>query len=110
MGGKVSIFMGSIIGIPILGLFGDPTNDLATGSAQLILAILAVIEGLALYKMFQLWRQDVRDQRKKDEARQEVLQQLIAENTAAQALSAESNKQFKEAVYHFATVIEKYNK
>ena len=40
----------------------------------------------------------------------EVIQQLLAENTAASALNAESGKQLKEAVYHFAKVIEKCDK
>jgi hypothetical protein len=108
MHNHIAGFIGSTIAIPIVGQIPtatDSISQLATGTAQFILAVAVVVETCAIYRLFKMWRKDVEDDRLEAKADKEHLEAIIKESSANSAIQADSNKQLKEAVYHFSSVV-----
>lgn len=105
--GNVIGFVSSAALIPIMGQLSPDTTlgQLATGTAQFILSVVVVVEACAIYKMFQLWRKDIETDRLEAGKDKDQMEKLIADNSASSVLLANSNKELKEAVYHFSDVV-----
>ena len=117
---KVLGFMGAVSMMPVVAQIeaGNAMEKMAKGTAQMVLAVVVISLALALLQIYKLHRQDALDSRKelKDEFERhaqeqkddnEKLQKIVAENTTAMTMLAESDKQLKEAIYSLAKVVDK---
>ena len=80
VGLKVAGFFTCVTLLPVMGQLHlnaeDATTKLATGSAQVVLAITTVALAIALVKVFLLYRKDMREENNE-------VKELVKENTAA---------------------------
>ena len=117
----VTGFAGSLLGLPVLAqaatLPDDIIGKLAIGSAQFVLAAVAVIEGVAIYRGAKYYcdeiekakkaEQEARDkQRAEEKEEREKLSKVIVDATAASTVQAETNRELKESLSEFAHVIQ----
>jgi len=108
--GKLSMFFGSVIAMPIVAQIptADGTvSELAKAGAQGILAFIVVTETLAIYKMFKLWRADIEKERIENKDQTAKFEDLMSKHTEAMTKQASSNEQIATAVHRNADVIKK---
>lgn len=107
--GKLTVFFGSVVAMPIVGQLSPETSagELAKAGAQGILALVVVAETLAIYKMFKLWRNDIDTERLANKEQTVKFEDLMSKHTEAMTKQAASNEQIATAVHRNADVIEK---
>lgn len=110
MKGMAAIFLGTIATIPLVPCIGqinamDTASTLGTSSVQVVLAFVAVVEGLILFQMFKLWRTDVDQARREAKEVAELLRQVVGENSVAMTELNTSTREMRESVYHLSSVI-----
>lgn len=66
-------------------------NALAIGTAQCVLAMVAVIEFLAIGLMFSIWRKDIATDRENDKENSTVLIDLLSRNSVALSDNAQAS-------------------
>jgi len=115
------MFIGTLMTIPLLTIAAAPTmtpggavQALSVGTAQLVLAFVAVIEFLGITFVFNLWRRAMELRHAEEKANSERLIQVISHNSAvieqnkdAYHRHSRSIDTFKEAVIGFTEVIRK---
>jgi len=108
MMGKVAGFISTVAAVPIVGQIPAESvvGKLAVGSAQFVLSVVVVIEALAIFKMFKIWRADIAQERLDRQNDRDKFEEIIRENAKASTQLATSNEALKESVYHFAKVVE----
>jgi len=116
---KIWGFLSAVGLMPVVAQI-EPSSTMekmAKGTAQTVLAVVVIALALALLQIYKLHRKDALDSRKelKEEFERhaneqkednEKLQRIIADNTSAMNLLAESDKQLKEAIYRLAQVVD----
>jgi len=112
MMGKLGLFMGSVIAMPVIGQLSPESavGELAKGGAQMILAVVVVAEAIAIFKMFKLWRDDIESEREDRKTEREKFEEIIKDNAEANTRLATTNEALKDSVYHFAKVVESCDK
>jgi len=98
--GLATAFIGTIIAIPVIGQITpeDAVQHLAVGTAQAILALVAVVEFIALGFFFKMWRKDVAEGKKDAKETSELLQKLLADNSVALSRNADAGHRQSEAI------------
>jgi len=112
--------MGAVVAMPLIAEIPAETTleKLGKGTTQMVLAVVVIALAFALIQVFRIHRQDSIDAKKELLAEMEKSscqmfeqmdksQKIIADNTSAMNLMANSNQQLKEAIYHLATIIDK---
>jgi cell division protein FtsL len=117
---KVAAFF-TVVGLmPVVAQMDANTamEKMAKGTTQTVLAVVVICLALALMQIYKLHRKDAIDSReelkkayeehsKEQKGENEKLQKIIADNTSAMMLLADSDKQLKDAIYHLARVVDK---
>lgn len=116
-----SLFVGSIVAIPVVGTVGansDTLNGLATGSVQMVLAIVVLgLAGAIIWTTKRLLK-SMEDRVSEAKTNQEqgvqeakdardTIQKVVADNSVAMANNATASQQLKESVYHLASVVDR---
>lgn len=102
-------FLSTVILFPIVAQVdaGTTVEKLGKGTAQMVLAVVVVCLALAIVQIFRYHRRDMLDAKQELKHEMEKSIKLIADNTLAMNMQADSNKQLKEAIYHLSGVISK---
>jgi len=100
MKGISLLFLGTLSVIPIIGQItpNDAVDTLAVGTAQCVLAMVAVVEFLAIGLMFSIWRKDIAKDRDSDADNAKILSDLIAKNSVALSDNAQSNHRHAKSI------------
>jgi len=114
-----SLFIGSVVGMPILGQVGQNApegtfNNLAFGSAQVVLAVavlslsgIFIVVGRKLLNSYEQRVKDANERVESEKSRGDALQEVLSQNSVALANNATASQQLKESVYYLAKVIDK---
>lgn len=107
---KIYSLMGCAVLLPIVGQIdtANAVEKLGKGTAQMVLSVVVVCLALAIIQIFRYHRKDMLDAKQELKHEMEKSQKLVADNTSAMNMQAESNKQLKEAIYHLSSIIDKY--
>ena len=100
MRGMSYLFLGTVLVIPVIGQINPETavDKLAVGTAQMVLAMVAVVEFLALAFFFRLWRKDVASDKADLKANAETLSKLLAQNSVALSDNAQASHRTSKAL------------
>lgn len=86
------LFVGTLASIPIIGQLTPEgaVETMSVGTAQAVLAMVAVIEFLAIALMFSIWRKDIAKDRELDKENSGILTALLSKNSVALSDSAQA--------------------
>ena len=100
MVGKLTVFFGSIMAIPIVAQMPTTTTagELGKASGQMVLAIVLVFVSGALVQVFRMAQKDRDKDRDKWEKRDEKFTELMVKNAEAMTRQADSNEQVATAI------------
>ena len=100
MKGLSLMFLGTLTAIPVIGEITPEGafNALAIGTAQCVLAMVAVIEFLAIGLMFSIWRKDIARDRSLAQENSTVLAALLSKNSVALSDNAQSNHRHAKSI------------
>jgi len=98
-----TLFVGTLLSIPAIGQINADTaiGELSIGTAQMVLAYVAVIEFLAIGLMFSIWRKDLAIDRTTDKENSATLSTLLAENSVAISQNADASHRVSKALDGF---------
>ena len=113
------MFLGTLTAIPVIGeITPEGAFDaLSVGTAQCVLAMVAVVEFLAIGFMFSIWRRDIAKDRASDKENSTILVELLFKNSVALSDNAQSSHRqaksldaLERSVSGFTAVVSKCEK
>ena len=100
MKGLSALFFGTLVSIPVVGQITPEgaVDQLAVGNAQMVLAMIAVVEFLAITVMFSIWRKDVATDRQGDKDNAEALSKLLTVSSVAVSDNAQASHRLSKSM------------
>ena len=107
IGTKITGLMAAILGMPVLSFISPETvmEKLAVGSAQIVLAVVAVCLSRALLHVYKLHREDALSSREELKSMNRELQKVVAENAISQTQLLKSNDELRAAIQHLSETL-----